>query len=236
MRLATPPTLQRMRLVSRRGTAHVGKRSVGRLVVVARSGARGWRLGFGIRAGRREPEPCSRARLQSMHLATPPTLQRVRLLFWRRVAHSAERSVGRLVIVARSGSRGWRLGFGIRAGRRRTRALPTRAAVELAPGEVTCLTAFEHSPFGEGQPIVASAALAVFTVVPISPKKGSDSPPNGIRSPSIDRPARTVWPHRALFLRAPQHHITFASSPEYALLTMPPRRRPERDACRTEVL
>ena len=39
---------------------------------------------------------------------------------------------------AGSGSWGWRLGFGIRAGRRRTRALLTRAATEHAPSDATC--------------------------------------------------------------------------------------------------
>ena len=50
-----------------------------------------------------EPEPCPRARPQSKHQATPPALQRVRLLCWRSAAYGFERSVGRLVIVARSG-------------------------------------------------------------------------------------------------------------------------------------
>ena len=79
------------------------------------------------------------------HLATPPAPERVRLLSRRRTAHGGERSVGRLVIVARSGSRGWRLGFGIRAGRRRTRALLTRAAAEHAPGDATCPRAYAPS-------------------------------------------------------------------------------------------
>ena len=64
------------------------------------------------------------------HLAAP---ERTRLRSRRKTAYGGERSVSRLVTVARSGSRGWRLEFGIRAGRRRTRALLTRAAAELAP-------------------------------------------------------------------------------------------------------
>eukprot|EP00964_Phaeocystis_antarctica_P143716 scaffold109316_cov56-Phaeocystis_antarctica.AAC.5 len=50
-----------------------------------------------------EPEPCSRALPQSMHLATPPAPERVRLPSPRRASLNAERSVGSLVIVARSG-------------------------------------------------------------------------------------------------------------------------------------
>ena len=43
------------------------------------------------------------AELQSKHQATPPALQFVRHLCWRDAACGAERRVGRLVIVARSG-------------------------------------------------------------------------------------------------------------------------------------
>eukprot|EP00964_Phaeocystis_antarctica_P035761 scaffold20444_cov71-Phaeocystis_antarctica.AAC.6 len=40
-----------------------------------------------------------------------------------------------------------------------------------------------------------------------------------------------------IFLRAPQHHSSIASSSDHTLLTMPHHRRRERDACRrTEVL
>eukprot|EP00964_Phaeocystis_antarctica_P035759 scaffold20444_cov71-Phaeocystis_antarctica.AAC.4 len=50
------------------------------------------------------------------------------------------------------------------------------------------------------------------------PLNGTASPPNGIRWPSVG--LRAVRPHRALFLRASQHHSSFASSSDHALLTM----------------
>ena len=46
---------------------------------------------------------------------------------------------------------------------------------------------------------------------------------------AIRRTARSTAAHRANFLCAPQHHSSFASSSDHALLTMPPRRRRERD-------
>eukprot|EP00964_Phaeocystis_antarctica_P035726 scaffold20425_cov70-Phaeocystis_antarctica.AAC.3 len=53
------------------------------------------------------------------------------------------------------------------------------------------------------------------------------------RWPSWGRGA--VRPDRALCLRAPQHHSSLAASSDHTQPTMPPRRRRERDACRTEV-
>ena len=53
--------------------------------------------------------------------------------------YGANRSVGGLVIVARSGRRGGeRARIRNSSLRRRTRALPTRAAAGLAPGDATC--------------------------------------------------------------------------------------------------
>eukprot|EP00964_Phaeocystis_antarctica_P035760 scaffold20444_cov71-Phaeocystis_antarctica.AAC.5 len=91
--LATPPAPERVRLPSRRRTAHGGERSVGRLVIVARSGSRGWRLGFGIRAGRRRTRALpTRAAAQSLHQARPPALQCVRLPEVRTAEHAAWRA------------------------------------------------------------------------------------------------------------------------------------------------